>query len=347
MSAEAVLTLSDAREDFVHNVMSAMYPHVFGIIDTYASDVASAGGKTADFQRKLQEIPCWNQAVIDRLANQILVSNTEFTHLLRSLFVAFARVLIFRRRPGMPSNVRIMAPTNAKFVHAVMVHVACYIFEHPIMYKTCTSERKSSILTSAIQDATRQQLPKKELLQLYLGENINTDDLTPALHDQVSSQVQDAREDEEDEGSPPDEGEGDGEGDGRVEDAAPAGLTPQGADTGGEGGGFGASFPDGGAESGQEAAGGGDGDGDGDGDEFDHMLSDGALAGVRENQAQNQREQEMAWQSQYADVQDMLPGRGGSSGATQPPAPMAAIPLSSPPSSPHPAAGGWAPGGTG
>ena len=340
MSAEAVVTLSDARDDFSHNVMSAMYPHVFGIIDTYAADVRNAGGKTADFQRRLQEIPCWNQAVIDRLANQILVANTEFTHLLRSLFVSYARVLIFRRRPGMPSNVRIMAPTNSKFVHAVMVHVACYVFEHPLAYNARTSADKATILTTAIQDATRQQLPLKDLLQLYLGENINTDDLTPALQDHSSPSPG-----QDDDGLPAD----DDNNDERVGSAIPQAMygseqMPSHHDVGAaavsalpDDGGFDDAPGDTG-EPEDDGAGierGGD-NSDGEGDPLDRILTDDAIAGFQQGLANDERQQNTEWQAQYGNVQDKLPSRGGmvKAATAAPPAAAAstlAAPVFSPP----------------
>ena len=289
MSAETLVTLADAREDFVDNVVSVMYSGVFGAIDTCAAE--AAGGKTSAFQRKLREVPGWNQAAVERLANQMLVKNPEFTFLLRSLFVAWVRVLIFRRRAGAPANVRILAPNNAKFVHAVMVNVAAWIFEHVTAYKQSTSEDKAGILGTAIKAAVRQLLPLKDVLQLYLGENIHTEDLTPALQDHESSGAPNASEHLQD-GPLPDPSE-----------EQDFGAPPPYVGDDFEGG-------DGGAEERSE--------GDGEPDGLDHVLSDHSLAELRRRQETEGLEHDRTWQAEYGNVEDQLPLRGAGGIAATP-----------------------------
>ena len=308
-SGEDLVTLADARNEFLQNVVGVMYTHVFGIVDKWAADVASAGGKTAEFQRKLLEIPKWNQEVVEQLSNQILVSDPEFSFLLKSLFVAWVRVMIFKRRAGAPSSVRILVPNTPKFVHAVMSHTARWVFEHPIVYKGCTSEDKTAILSSAVESAARQLLPMKDVLQLYLGENIHTDDITAALQDPEPS---DSRGSADDSGAAPEPSDARDGDDGPLDPPAMGEPAMEDAPVAG--------------------------------DDLDQILSDESLAALQQQQEGHQVEEQRDWDRQYGSLQQQLPARGVG-GLTSPQAQHAVVPAVTLPSPtvgqwPSPAAGG-------
>ena len=177
MVDENVSCMTDARREYVASLAHAVYPHIYGVID----EMYAASPTLISFQTKLQEVPNWNQGKVDLYTNRICNHFTYFTPMLSAVFVSWVRVMTFKHL-GIPnSTIRVKIPTNAKFVHGLYTAVAHRLYDDPHSYRRITSDAKMSLLEISVTATVRALMPKKEVLQLYLGDSITPDgEITPS-----------------------------------------------------------------------------------------------------------------------------------------------------------------------
>ena len=126
-----------------------------------------------EMQKKMQEVPNWNQYNIETLSREVTKNCSYFSDLLAAVFVSNVKILTSIRM-SKSKRVQIKMPTNEHFIHNAFVKIAEDVFENPrILKKDSVMLKKElySIIHDAIHNAIRTLLPLQHILQNYMADS--------------------------------------------------------------------------------------------------------------------------------------------------------------------------------
>jgi len=203
MSANQKLSalLVQAKDEYVSQIADIIAPFVINVVNMmYATAKKNAGfGKpTKDFQRKLKEIPVWNQSMIDAQVVAITNKYKYFPELVAAVFVSYVKILSSVKIHSHKPHIQLKLPADDVFVHHVYITTAKTFYMDPSLVKSPRDVRLS-IVRNAVESSVRELLPIEQILKAYLGtsidnEGVKTDeideeeiDLSPSPEDMVQS----------------------------------------------------------------------------------------------------------------------------------------------------------------
>ena len=132
------------------------------------------------FQRKIAEIPKWNQDVVAEQTNRLIeASRCDYLEeLMTALFIAHTKVMASVRVNKKNKKLTITVPKLDHFLHRVFTEVAKSFWKAPFLFQEelPAIERQKNLLQAeaiieeAIYAAVRDMLPIKKILQEYISE---------------------------------------------------------------------------------------------------------------------------------------------------------------------------------
>ena len=131
-----------------------------------------------EMQKRMQEVPNWNQYNIETLSRDVTKNCSYFNDLLAAVFVSNVKILTSIRM-SKSKRVQIKMPTNEHFIHNAFVKIAEDIFENPrILKKESVALKKELyvIIHDAIHNAIRTLLPLQHILQNYMADSDSDSD---------------------------------------------------------------------------------------------------------------------------------------------------------------------------
>lgn len=196
--------LVETKNEYTTQLINILSPLVFeGINSIYkdAQKVSKENDILKIFQNYLKAIPKWNQSLIERETNRIITSSQSYgwlNDLVRATLKANLIVLMYN--PTIKTQVKIDKTyydnVNINdFIHKVYIECAREIWNNPYLffhnYQPIEIKRNQrdciNIIKDCIKEALRKLLPVKHILQIYLGEdmetNENNDDFEKAISD--------------------------------------------------------------------------------------------------------------------------------------------------------------------
>ena len=180
MSANQKLNvlLVQAKEEYVAQIADCLAPFVINVINTYWSNAQKnasiGGGFVHDLQRKLREIPTWNQSMIDSQVVAITNKYKYLPELIAAVFVSYVKILSSVKIHANKPHIQLKLPADDVFVHKVYVLTAKSFYSDPGLVKS-PRDIRLAVVKNSVERAVRELLPIEDILHAYLGASVDND----------------------------------------------------------------------------------------------------------------------------------------------------------------------------
>lgn len=197
--------LVETKNEYTIHLINILTPLVFeGILSIYkeAQEIAGPDDVLKIFQTFLKRIPKWNQVLIEKETNRIINSSQSYgwlNDLIKATLKANLIVLMYNPTVKLQTKLDNSFYQNIKindFIHKVYIECAREIWNNPYLlyhnYPPIEIKRNQrdcmQIIKDCIKESIRKLLPVKHILQIYLGEdielnNIDDDNFEKAMSD--------------------------------------------------------------------------------------------------------------------------------------------------------------------
>ena len=197
MSDYVVPVFVEAKMEYTNQMIYVLRNHVyegFKSIYTESCDICIKKGNKQNrlntFQTLLEQIPQWNQEIIETEYNRIIRASEcdWFDDLVTAVFLAHTKILTSIGQQKGIESINLNIPRSSNFVHKIYINVARelwknpYLFEHEISAHNYQKNIRDIelIITEGVNDTIRRLLPVKDILRDYLtlkeDENKKDDD---------------------------------------------------------------------------------------------------------------------------------------------------------------------------
>ena len=201
----------EAKQEYTRQLCNILKPVVYeSIFNTYTEVVTKTENINdilIEFQDALTQIPKWNSDVISEHVDMVTESCSFFNDLLSVVFLSNVRILTaVRMNQSGRKKIKIVVPSNEKFVHEVFKNVAKNIYHDPYLFSmkkyngnvTNNIREVFEVIDVTIQDTIRGLLPFQNIIESYINqtnEDEEDDPITPDGGDMEDSEDRDPIED--------------------------------------------------------------------------------------------------------------------------------------------------------
>lgn len=129
------------------------------------------------FQKKLSEIPEWNQIKVKSIYDDIISRNkcTYFPDLIKTVYTVTIKNILFGVSPEKRKNMKFKIPTSEAFVHRCLIHIARELWKRPYLFyhKTRSIDCQNNIhqceniIRKKINIVIRETIPMEWLVSQY------------------------------------------------------------------------------------------------------------------------------------------------------------------------------------
>ena len=178
--------LVDAKTEYTKQLVNILSPFIYnGIKGIYieAKEDCFERDELEEtlrfFQKKLSEIPKWNQEVIDQeYENVIEGSKCDWLEdLIMAVFVSHTRILTSINFNKSKNKVNLKIPKVDHFIHQCYIEVARCFWKNPYLFDDTINKYEfqrnrreaEKLIENQIHETIRRQLPVKNILREYLG----------------------------------------------------------------------------------------------------------------------------------------------------------------------------------
>lgn len=196
--------LVETKNEYTIRLVNILNPLIFeGLVSVYndAKKAACDGDVLKVFQSFLRQIPKWNQELIEQETSRIINASKSYDWLNDLIKATLkANLVILMHNPTCNKQVKIDQSyyqniRTSEFIHKVYIECARELWNNPYLmyhsYPPLEIKRNQRdticIIKDAIKEAIRKLLPVKHILQTYLGEDINMNN----IHDEVDKVMTD------------------------------------------------------------------------------------------------------------------------------------------------------------
>ena len=178
-SSDSVIV--EAKQEYTRQLCNVVKPVVYeSIFNTYTEVVTNTeniDNVLIEFQEALKQIPKWNSDVITEHVNAVLESCSFFNDLLSVVFLSNVRILsAVRMNHSGKKKIKIVVPTNDKFVHEVFKNVAKNIYNDPYLFSikryngnvTNNIREVFEVIDVTVRDTIRGLLPFQNIIESYV-----------------------------------------------------------------------------------------------------------------------------------------------------------------------------------
>jgi hypothetical protein len=171
----------EAKQEYTKQLCNVIKPVVYEtIFDIYTHVVERTNDMDnilIEFQDALKDIPRWNADVITENVDNVLLNCTFFNDLLSVVFLSNVRILsAVRMNNSGKKKIKIVVPTNEKFIHEIFKNVAKNIYNNPYLYSikkydgnvTNNISEVFELINLTIEDTIRNLLPFQNIIESYV-----------------------------------------------------------------------------------------------------------------------------------------------------------------------------------
>lgn len=166
-----------------------------------------------DFQKKMCEIPLWNQMVIDSKVKDILdlnkISVEYLDKLVEAVFLSNIKILSVVKLNNKKHVVNVKVPSTRNFIHKCYIESARAFYTKPYVFDSrCTDENRNekiktalTVISDSIDKTIRNLIPMEDILNEYLNSNGDEEEITqePTKFDVDEPDFETPESDQEDE----------------------------------------------------------------------------------------------------------------------------------------------------
>ena len=178
--------LVDAKTEYTKQLVSIIAPYIYSGVkkiyieakeESFERDEMENTLRT--FQKRLSDIPKWNQEVIDEeYTNIISDSKCDWLEdLIMAVFVSHTRILTSINFNKNKNKVNLKIPKVDHFIHQCYIEVARCFWKNPYLFDDTINKYEfqrnrreaEQLIERQIHETIRRQLPVKNILREYLG----------------------------------------------------------------------------------------------------------------------------------------------------------------------------------
>lgn len=199
--------LVETKNEYTIHLINILTPLIFeGLQSIYkeASSIAGPNDILKVFQSFLNRVPKWNQMIIEKETNRIINSSQSYGWLNDLIKATLkANLTIFMYNPSLRTQVKVNPAfyqdiKTQDFIHRIYIECARELYNNPYLlyhnYPPIEIKRNQrdcmSIIKECIKESIRKLLPVKHILQVYLGEEMEVNNLDNENVDRVMSEVE-------------------------------------------------------------------------------------------------------------------------------------------------------------
>lgn len=201
-------TLVEAKNEYTKQFIDVLYPSIFTKIEKmYVNEFENLKDKNevlVNFQRKLKQVPHWNNIQIDQATSEILETCEWFTDLFAAIFISNVKILTSIKPKSKKNQLNVTMPKCEDFVHKVYISVAENLYNNidNFSYQSYGDQvfkknkvRINELIKESIDQSIRLLIPYQNILQNYLNDALNMND--SESESEGGSDYEDAQDEEE------------------------------------------------------------------------------------------------------------------------------------------------------
>ena len=212
MESDNLTLLVDARTEYTKQLVNILKPHILQGIISIFNDVKEETNKNDDndntlinFQNGLSKIPKWSKNFVQLEYERILsASNCDWINdLITAVFICHTKVLTsVQRKNGQRKKTNIKVPKSPHFIHLCYIECAREFWKNPYLFSEQQSQYEyqrnirdaENMIADSITETVRKQLPVKNILKEYLGNDYTSDiededDITKEMTEKKSNKL--------------------------------------------------------------------------------------------------------------------------------------------------------------
>lgn len=198
-----------ANQVYTRELVSVLTEPLYqAVMDIYRREANMTQNKNdilVEFQKRLKDIPNWNQNIINEHVSKASVNCGFLQDLLAAVYFSNVKILSSVKIKKSKKKVHVKLPALDDFIHRTMIEIAKRIYANPkcFSYRVYGSDMNNKdevypIIEDAINEANIKSLPFQNILQTYFGDK---------LHGGDSSSEEDSNSESEDENNYPSDNE--------------------------------------------------------------------------------------------------------------------------------------------
>lgn len=195
----------DAKNIYISQLAETIGPYILRTMDALFDETLEAGTSNVllRFQSKLRQIPVWNSTLVDQHAVCLESKAPYLKDLIAATFVAYVKVMSSIKLRDDKSDIRLMLPTTAAFLHRAFINVAKDMYN--IIQKTGRFSKDDIAgyqgMRTVVEQTIRDRMPIQDILKAYLGNTVDAArTVSPTLEndDQVDDDDDETQADHDD-----------------------------------------------------------------------------------------------------------------------------------------------------
>lgn len=173
-----------ANQVYTKQLISVLTEPLYeAVMDIYKRESNLAQNKNnvlIEFQKRLKDIPNWNQNIINENVQKASVNCSFLEDLLAAVYFSNVKILSSVKIKKSKKKVHIKLPELDTFIHQTLIEAAKKIYSNPSTFsiKIHGTEMNNKdvvfpLINEAIQEAIVKSLPFQNILQTYFGDKLH------------------------------------------------------------------------------------------------------------------------------------------------------------------------------
>ena len=182
--------LVDAKTEYTKQLIQILRPYLYeGIQSIYENSKSICKENSENenilltFQNLLSNIPKWSQEIIEKEYNRIIESSScdWLEELVTAVILSHTKILTSIRSNKTQKKIKLNIPKIDHFIHKIYIELARSFWKKPYLFNDNFSSIdiqrnmgiSEQIIEKCINETIRKQLPVKNILKEYLGQDFN------------------------------------------------------------------------------------------------------------------------------------------------------------------------------
>ena len=195
--------LVETKHEYTTQLINILTPLIYeGLVSIYndAFAISTQDNIFRNFQSFMKQIPKWNNELITRETTRILNNSRSYTWLEDLIKATLkANIIVLTYNPSLKNQIKIDSNfyQNIKiedFIHKIYIECARELWSNPYLFyhnyppiELKRNQRDTILLIKdCIKEAIRKLLPVKHILEIYLGEEMETGDPDDKFENSIS-----------------------------------------------------------------------------------------------------------------------------------------------------------------
>ena len=174
--------LVDAKKEYTIQLKNIIKPFIYRYFENTLNSLKGSN-ILKQFQKVLTSVPSWDNSILDNKTSDItnIYDFELIDELLTAIFISNVRILTAVKTQNISNDLNIKIPELNIFIHKCYHESAKEIYKNPFLFvKTNLSSRKIQenmrisldIIDMSIDNAIRQLLPLKQILNTYINSSV-------------------------------------------------------------------------------------------------------------------------------------------------------------------------------